>query len=280
MERGAVLHQRNRRFHRRAITRTTCQSPFRWPSLYSPSPLYFRLQRAAEVRPARTAEGGCPHAIHYAPRFVFNSTSNCSMWSSFSSAARRSSMLSAAISDFAWLRASLCAHLALHAVERGGARSVACGHTCVAGLATARARRCCAISTSLLAWASASFCSSCAMPSSGSPPAPSDRPSAGRSRRSARDSYRRAPEPRAPGRLASCRRPVRPCASTRLTLSSFSLCFFSSRCWSAMAIATCVFTCSKLVLHVQNDLLDHFFRVFGLVDQVVEIGPDQSGNSF
>jgi hypothetical protein len=30
----------------------------------------------------------------------------------------------------------------------------------------------------------------------------------------------------------------------------------------------------KLVLHVEDDLLDHFFRLFGLVDQVVEIGPD------
>ena len=30
----------------------------------------------------------------------------------------------------------------------------------------------------------------------------------------------------------------------------------------------------KLVLHVENDLLDHFFRFFSLVDQVVEVGPD------
>jgi len=37
----------------------------------------------------------------YAPRFVFSSASNCSMRSSFSSAARRSSMLSEAISDLA-----------------------------------------------------------------------------------------------------------------------------------------------------------------------------------
>ncbi len=36
----------------------------------------------------------------------------------------------------------------------------------------------------------------------------------------------------------------------------------------------------KLVLHVENDLLDHFFRVFGLVNQVIEIGPEKCGNSF
>ena len=35
----------------------------------------------------------------------------------------------------------------------------------------------------------------------------------------------------------------------------------------------------KLVLHVENDLFDHLFRIFGLVDQVVEIGPDQCGNT-
>ena len=35
----------------------------------------------------------------------------------------------------------------------------------------------------------------------------------------------------------------------------------------------------KLVLHVEDDLLDHFFRLFGLVDQVVEIGPDQCRNA-
>ena len=35
----------------------------------------------------------------------------------------------------------------------------------------------------------------------------------------------------------------------------------------------------KLVLHVEDDLLDHLFRMLGLVDQVVEIGPDQCGNS-
>ena len=30
----------------------------------------------------------------------------------------------------------------------------------------------------------------------------------------------------------------------------------------------------KLVLHVKNHLLDHLFRLFGFIDQVVEIGPD------
>jgi hypothetical protein len=30
----------------------------------------------------------------------------------------------------------------------------------------------------------------------------------------------------------------------------------------------------KLVLHVENYLLDHFFWFFGLIDQVVEIRPD------
>ena len=30
----------------------------------------------------------------------------------------------------------------------------------------------------------------------------------------------------------------------------------------------------KLILHVEDDLLDHFFRMLSLVDQVVEIGPD------
>ena len=31
----------------------------------------------------------------------------------------------------------------------------------------------------------------------------------------------------------------------------------------------------QLVLHVQDDLLDHFFGVFGLIDKVVEIGANQ-----
>jgi hypothetical protein len=31
----------------------------------------------------------------------------------------------------------------------------------------------------------------------------------------------------------------------------------------------------QLILHVQNHLLDHFFRIFGLIDKVVDIGPDQ-----
>ena len=34
------------------------------------------------------------------------------------------------------------------------------------------------------------------------------------------------------------------------------------------------FDLQKLVLHVEDDLLDHLFRVLGLVDQVVEVGPD------
>src|SRR5580658_729417 len=36
----------------------------------------------------------------------------------------------------------------------------------------------------------------------------------------------------------------------------------------------------KLVLHIENDLLDHLFRVFSLVDQVVEVCPDQCCDSF
>ena len=31
----------------------------------------------------------------------------------------------------------------------------------------------------------------------------------------------------------------------------------------------------QLVLHVQDDLFDHFFGVFGLIDKVVEIGANQ-----
>ena len=34
------------------------------------------------------------------------------------------------------------------------------------------------------------------------------------------------------------------------------------------------FHLEQLVLHVQGDLLDHLFRVFGLVDEVVEVGPN------
>ena len=36
----------------------------------------------------------------------------------------------------------------------------------------------------------------------------------------------------------------------------------------------------QLVLHVQDYLLDHLLRVFGLVHQVVEVRPDQGCNSF
>ena len=35
----------------------------------------------------------------------------------------------------------------------------------------------------------------------------------------------------------------------------------------------------KLVLHVKDHLLDHLFRMLGFVDQVVEIGAEQGGNS-
>jgi hypothetical protein len=31
----------------------------------------------------------------------------------------------------------------------------------------------------------------------------------------------------------------------------------------------------QLVLHVDDDLLDYFFRILGLVDQVIEIRPNQ-----
>ena len=30
----------------------------------------------------------------------------------------------------------------------------------------------------------------------------------------------------------------------------------------------------ELVLHVEDYLFDHFFRLFGLVDEVVEVRPD------
>ena len=36
----------------------------------------------------------------------------------------------------------------------------------------------------------------------------------------------------------------------------------------------------QLVLHVQNHLLDHFLRVFRLIDQVVKIGADQGCYAF
>ena len=32
----------------------------------------------------------------------------------------------------------------------------------------------------------------------------------------------------------------------------------------------------QLILHVEDHLLDHFFRIFGLIDKVVEIGANQS----
>jgi hypothetical protein len=54
--------------------------------------------------------------------------------------------------------------------------------------------------------------------------------------------------------------------------------FSSSRCWSAVNRHLGL-DLQKLVLHVEDDLLDHFFRVLGLVNQVIEIGADQCGNS-
>ena len=30
----------------------------------------------------------------------------------------------------------------------------------------------------------------------------------------------------------------------------------------------------KLVLHVENDLLDHLLRVLRLVDQIIQVGPN------
>jgi hypothetical protein len=83
--------QRKIRFHSKAITRTTM--PITIPTaraLLAFSVIAFRLSLRtpqgtveAVLRPARTAEDGCPHASLYAPRFVLSSTSNCSMRSSF-----------------------------------------------------------------------------------------------------------------------------------------------------------------------------------------------------
>ena len=36
----------------------------------------------------------------------------------------------------------------------------------------------------------------------------------------------------------------------------------------------------ELILHVENDLLDHLGGLFRAVDQVVEIGPQQSADPF
>jgi hypothetical protein len=36
----------------------------------------------------------------------------------------------------------------------------------------------------------------------------------------------------------------------------------------------------QLVLHVEDDLLDHLLRVLGAIDEVVEIRPDQRGYAF
>ena len=35
------------------------------------------------------------------------------------------------------------------------------------------------------------------------------------------------------------------------------------------------FDLQKLVLHVEDHLLDHLLRIFGLVDQVIQIGADK-----
>jgi hypothetical protein len=32
---------------------------------------------------------------------------------------------------------------------------------------------------------------------------------------------------------------------------------------------------SDVRLHIAQDLIDHFFRIFGLVDQIVDIGANQ-----
>ena len=36
------------------------------------------------------------------------------------------------------------------------------------------------------------------------------------------------------------------------------------------------FDLEQLILHIQDHLLDHLFRIFGLIDKVVEIGANQS----
>jgi hypothetical protein len=36
----------------------------------------------------------------------------------------------------------------------------------------------------------------------------------------------------------------------------------------------------ELILHVQNHLLDHLFRFFRLVDQIVQIRPNQRRHAF
>jgi len=41
-----------------------------------------------------------------------------------------------------------------------------------------------------------------------------------------------------------------------------------------MAIGHLRLYLQKLVLHVENYLLDHLLRFLGLVDQVIEVGPD------
>jgi hypothetical protein len=40
------------------------------------------------------------------------------------------------------------------------------------------------------------------------------------------------------------------------------------------------FDLQELVVHVEDDLLDHLFGLLSFVDQVVEVGPDQGGNAF
>ena len=36
----------------------------------------------------------------------------------------------------------------------------------------------------------------------------------------------------------------------------------------------------KLIFHVEDQLPEHFFGVFGLVDEVVEVGAEEGGDSF
>ena len=47
-----------------------------------------------------------------------------------------------------------------------------------------------------------------------------------------------------------------------------------------MAIATCVFHLEQLVLHIQDDLFDHLLGLLGLIDQVIEVRPDQRSHTF
>ncbi len=216
-----------------------------------------------------------PRRRPYPRRFVFSSASNCSMRSSFSRAARRSSTSSASSSA-----------LALPLSLPRGRPFFSCGRK--RGLepspVTPAARRspCSRARAAMLRDQEVALglalrpasAPACATPTSGSPPGSSDLPPAARSFRSGRDSSR----PFHRGARQVVLLLIDRQFGLRIhsaALSSFSFCFLSSTCWSAMEIATCVLTCKKLVLHVENHLLDHLFRLFGLIDQVVEIRPDQ-----